>query len=70
MKFQIISMQTGEQMTAPEGYEYLLHEDGSVSAVHDVTNDSFALPKGFIVEFAFSKNENGEWLYEHCVVND
>lgn len=70
MKFQIISIETAEVMVAPEGYEYLLHDDGSVSAVHDLDLDSFSLPKGFIVEFAFIKDENGEWIYEHCVVND
>lgn len=69
MKWRVRSVETGEEMFATDGYEYLLHNDGSISAVHDVNNDSYPLARGFVVEFAF-ESVNGEWDYSHAVMHE
>lgn len=70
MKFRLVSIETGEQMTSPENYEYLMHEDGSVSVLCDYNNDSYPLDGGFVVEFAFSKDDQDKWIWSHSIVND
>jgi len=69
MKWRVLSVETGEEMSAPEGYEFLLQEDGSLVSRHEECTD-FYKPKGIIVEFAFRKDKNSEWDYSHAVMHE
>lgn len=70
MKFRVLDAETAVELEFPESYEYLLHDDGSVSCVSDYDTDSFCVPSPYIVEFAFQKDEENQWVWEHSVIHE
>lgn len=70
MKWRVIDLENAVELECPENYEYLLHDDGSVSCVSDYDTDSFSVPVPYIVEFAFRKDEENQWVWEHSVIQE
>jgi len=70
MKWRVIDLETGEEIVSPDSSNFSLSEDGILfvdywSGYSDVYNSY-----GHILEFAFSKDDQGEWIWSHSVLSD
>lgn len=73
MKWRVRSNTTGKKIKPPKGKEFLLDNLGGVLVfeVGEYGKVSRLLTlDGYTVEFAFTTNEKGKWIYERCVLND
>jgi hypothetical protein len=67
MKYRVIDQATGEEVVVSAREVFKMDDSGQV-AVHQGGHNWRRLTN-YIVEFAFTKDESGAWIYENCVMH-
>ena len=71
MKFRVRSLVTGKKYKCSFGEELVLKSDGRlVTQCRDCLDEEFSLLGGYVLEFAFSRDSKGKWVWSECVVSD
>ncbi len=69
MQYRIIDMETGEEVVLKQDHRFVLNKDGSLGELfYDEHYRIYTKPH--ILEFAFAKDSEGNWIYSHSVVRD
>lgn len=66
MNYKVIDSETGENL-AQEDAEFILFPDGSVWVAHFEDGALVKHTRPHIIEFAFFKNPEGDWVYTEVV---
>lgn len=71
MKYRVIGLENGEEIV-PESYEaFCLMEDGTLSKLSRLGDDcELFVFGGYVLEFSFSRDDQGEDVWSHSVVYD
>jgi len=73
MKIRVRGLTTGKKIKPMKNEEFWLDPDGKIQVIDGferTSQGSLDVSGGYVVEFSFAKDSRGEWMYEHCVVND
>lgn len=69
MKWRIVDHE-GKTLGPCENFEHVLSTDGTVLCINLDGNDWYKQRDvtRYTLEFALEKDDQGNWLYEHCVM--
>lgn len=76
MKIRVLVAETGKVYRAKENEKIIFNSFGEPSILLDEAGygeySEWNLPEDeeFIVEFAFRKDEDNQWIWEHSVIHD
>lgn len=68
MKIRVLRLESGTEIEESDFNSFVIHSDGTVTEIID--GMGYEIGEPYIVEVAFRKDEENQWVWEHSVIHE